>query len=381
MPGIKVVDLTGSPGDRGYKHGQILQDRIHGLYDQFITMMETVPQGQDAKTVRFPERALLAFAQAHNATTKDYAPDIHQELVGIAGGAKIPFERVLLLNCVAEIRRLKFGDTAIWKSEQTNPTEHLVPPQATQPGCTCFAAQGRATVDGQVYIGQGYDIEPIWEPIVFRISDERQETEQVVMGHPGILAQFGMNAAGLAFVTSGTLVSDQRPGVPAPVVARKILQQKRLSDGLEAVVRARRTIGADYVLASPFGVANLETSAAAYDCHYLQDEVFACANHVRSTALKHLQAGLYGMDSFVRHGRMLQLLEAGRGALDMEALKEIQGDHADYPFGICRHTVEGLSDAQTRCAVIVKPSECLMLIADGNPCSTPYEEFRIGVTT
>jgi hypothetical protein len=232
-------------------------------------------------------------------------------------------------------------------------------------------------VDGQVYIGQGYDIEPFWAPIVFRINDER-EMEQVVMGHPGILAQFGMNAAGLAFVSSGLLVTDQRPGVPAPVVARKILQQVRLSDGLEAVVRARRTIGIDYVLASSFGAVNLETSATEYDFQYLQDDVFATANHVRSPALKHLQAGLYGMDSFVRHGRMLQLLVAGRGSLDMAALEEIQGDHADQPFGICRHTVPGLSDAQTRCAAILKPAERLMLITDGNPCSKPYQEFRIG---
>jgi hypothetical protein len=165
--------------------------------------------------------------------------------------------------------------------------------------------------------------------------------------------------------------------VPAPVVARKVLQQERLSDGLQAIVKARRTIGIDYVLASSFGVANLETSATAFDCHYLQEEVFASANHVRSAALNPLQAGLYGMDSYVRQGRMLQLLEAGRGSLDIETLKKIQGDHADHPFGICRHAVEGLSDAQTRCAVIMVPAERLMLVTSGNPCSVPYEEFVI----
>jgi isopenicillin-N N-acyltransferase-like protein len=372
---MKVLDLTGSPGDRGYQHGQVLQDRIQGLYERFIKMIERVPKGQGGSADQFTESALLALAREHGPATKDYAPDIYAEMEGVAEGAGMPFDKILLLNCVAEIRRLKFKDALPHPSSPPTSASFVSPP----PGCTCFAVRGRATADGQVYIGQGYDIEPIWEPVVFRINDEGQEMEQVVMGHAGILAQFGMNAAGLAFVTSGTLVSDQRPGVPAPVVARKILQQERLSDGLEAVVRARRTIGADYVLASPFGVVNLETSAAAYDCCYVQEEIFSCANHVRSPALKHLQAGLYGMDSFVRQGRMLQLLAAGQGSLDMEALMETQGDHADHPFGICRHTVDGLSDAQTRCAVIMVPAERLMLITDGNPCSRPYEEFRIEV--
>jgi hypothetical protein len=205
--------------------------------------------------------------------------------------------------------------------------------------------------------------------------------EQLVMGHAGILAQFGINGAGLAFVASGLLVRDQRPGVPAPVVARNILQQTRLSDGLEAIVKAQRTIGIDYVLATSWGVANLEASATEYDCQYLQDDLFSSANHVRSPALQDLQAGLYGLDSFVRQGRMVQLLQRNRGALTVESLQEIQCDHADYPFGICRHAIEGVSEAQARCAVILKPAERLMWVTDGNPCSRSYAEFQAQATT
>jgi isopenicillin-N N-acyltransferase-like protein len=186
-----------------------------------------------------------------------------------------------------------------------------------------------------------------------------------------------MNGAGLAFVSSGLLVSDQRPGVPAPVVARKILQQTRLSNALETIVGAERTIGVSYVVASPFGVVDLETSAADYDCHYLVDDIFACANHIRSSALDHVGAGLYGLDSLVREGRMLQLLRAGYGELDAGSLKVIQADHTDYPFSICRHVVEGTSNAQTRCAVIMKPAEQNMWIAASNPCRSPFQEIRI----
>jgi hypothetical protein len=117
----------------------------------------------------------------------------------------------------------------------------------------------------------------------------------------------------------------QRPGVPVPVVARKILKQRRLSDGLEAVVRARRSIGVDYVLTSPYGVANLEISATECDCQYLLDEVCACANHVRSTALKHLEAGLYGLDSFFAAWQDAAIAESGPGFI---GFGRAQGDPA-----------------------------------------------------
>jgi isopenicillin-N N-acyltransferase-like protein len=340
-------------------------------------MMEIVPQGLGGGAAGFSESTLLAFARAHDAPTQAFAPDIHQEMEGIASGAGMPFEKILLLNCVAEIRRLMFTPSAVEALHAIRPHARPSSTLPVQPGCTCFAVQGQATLDGEIYIGQGYDIDPVWEPILFRIHDGPEEMEQLVMGHAGILAQFGLNGAGLALVASGLLVTDQRPGVPAPVLARKILQQKRLCDGLEVIVQARRTIGIDYILATPFGVVNLETIATEHDCHYLQTDILATANHVRSPALKPLQAGSYGMDSFVRLGRMEQLLRREHGSLVLESLQEIQRDHADYPFAICRHTQNGLSDAETRCAVILKPVERLMWIAGGNPCSWPYQEFKL----
>jgi hypothetical protein len=39
-----------------------------------------------------------------------------------------------------------------------------------------------------------------------------------------------------------------------------------------------------------------------------------------------------------------------------------------------------ISDAETRCSVILKPVERLMRIAGGKPCSWPYQEFRLQAT-
>jgi hypothetical protein len=74
---------------------------------------------------------------------------------------------------------------------------------------------------------------------------------------------------------------------------------------------------------------------------------------------------------------MVQLLQSYHGRLDLEALKSIQCDHADFPVGICRHYVEGTSPVQTRCAVLFKPVEGLMLLANGNPCEQSYTQFQV----
>jgi hypothetical protein len=380
MSEIPVLTLEGTPRNRGLVHGTELKGRVHWVYEQFLRSVETVQRENGSLNTGFSENTLLAFAKAHKQALIDYAPRLYEELEGFAAGAELSIDRILLLNCAAEVRRLMFTDAGTWVFGRAPSPAYLPPPAAVQSGCTCFAAQGAATSDRSVYLGINYDTDPFWEPVLLRVVDGDTGLEQLVMTHPGKLAEFGLNSAGIAFVGSALLVSDRRPGVPAPAVARKLLEQTRLSAAVDAVIRAERTVGIDYVLASPYGVVNLETSAVDYDIHYVLDDLLSCANHVRSPVLRHLQIGLYGADSVVRAGRMLRLLGDRVGVLDLDALKVIQQDHTDYPVGICRHVGEGNSWTQTRSAAIIKPSEGLLLISDGNPCERVYARVRIRAT-
>ena len=74
MTMIKALNLVGRPRERGYHHGRTLQDRIHNLYERFIRMMESVPQGQGSSADPFSESALMAFAGEHGQPRRTMHP-------------------------------------------------------------------------------------------------------------------------------------------------------------------------------------------------------------------------------------------------------------------------------------------------------------------
>ncbi|MEQ9349441.1 MAG: C45 family peptidase, partial [Alphaproteobacteria bacterium] len=247
-----------------------------------------------------------------------------------------------------------------------------------QRGCTCFGVQGGAARDGNVYLGQNYDIEPLWTPIAFRIAAHDDSPAQVAIGHAGIMCEFGVNDAGIGFVASAILVQDQRPGLPAPVIGRMILSRRTLSEATDAVVKAERTIGIHYLIGSDFGLMDVETSAAQHAVTYVTADSVAFANHIRADSLQPLSLGVYGHSTFVREGRMMQLLARSHGEISAGILQACLADHADSPLSICGHVADGRSTCESRASVVLRPADGTLWVSDGTPCAHSWREIRAG---
>jgi isopenicillin-N N-acyltransferase-like protein len=280
---------------------------------------------QSEAALKLTETDLLAFTGKHGPHARQFAPDLYEEMEGIAEGAELAFDKVLFINCYDEGR-----DSLTVPELAAKLTGQPLPPSVLPlRGCTSFAAFGEATVDGKVYVGQGYDVGTDYEPIILRIKAWGNEPEQLVFSHPGVLGPTGFNAAGLAITVTSLKPSDQRPGTPMPVVVRKALQQTILSDFIGAIIMAPRAAGQNYTIGAPYAAVNIETSATRYDFKYLQDGVFGHANHYEAPQLQHLDLWPnQAQSTLVRSGRMYQLLKAKFGKLDLEALKDVLRDSA-----------------------------------------------------
>src|SRR5207253_7540078 len=95
MSEIRQLELRGEAGERGYQHGQALCEDIGVFYEEWIRHARSGPKPQ-------VEDALLSYAMAHLPATKRYAPDLVDEVDGIAQGAGIAFEKAFFLNCFDE---------------------------------------------------------------------------------------------------------------------------------------------------------------------------------------------------------------------------------------------------------------------------------------
>ena len=367
MDKLAIITLTGNPQERGYQHGKSLRDGIHRFYESWIKLLER------ESPFKITEEVLLTFAQKSAPFVKQYAPDIYEEMKGIAEAAEIEFAKILFINCFDE------GYGAIIPPKPT--TGIARPPLfgTLLGGCTSFAAFGKATRDGKVYIGQNYDYSALnFEPVVFRIKAGDDELEQLVYSHAGVVAVDGINSAGMAIVENTLVPSDQRLGVPYPVVVRKALQQTRLSDCTGAIITAPRLSGHNYIIGTSYTAVDIETSAASYDFRYLENGIWGHANHYESPALKYLDLLPELLpDTLVRSGRMVQLLNAKSGQIDLMIIKEIMGDHANYPVGICRHEDQNHPELSTLSTIIYRPEDRLMVATYGNPCCSPFQEFTI----
>ena len=107
---FRVLEMSGSPYERGVQHGQRFPSEIRSLYTQMLTA-STLPYlnreqpdiaevlGEYAKPLyddgQFSYQLLLQSAQSMEREIPD---DLVEEMQGVADGAGLPYEQILLLN-------------------------------------------------------------------------------------------------------------------------------------------------------------------------------------------------------------------------------------------------------------------------------------------
>jgi isopenicillin-N N-acyltransferase-like protein len=346
---LPVVELGGSAHERGLSHGEQLRNEIAESYDAWIDAVSS------EKGVR--EADLISYAAAYLPASRTYAPELVDEVEGIARGAALSFESVFLLNCFDEVACHGAGMLG-----------------AGLRGCTAFAVVGRAVANGQTYVGQGWDMPRHFPPYVMRLIDEAGPNV-LTLTHPGHVGGSGINECGLAIVWNTLKASDIRVGVPSTFVIRKALQAKELAELIGNAIGSPRANGMNFMAADADAAVDIELSASRYSVTYC-DGVLSHANHFEAAHLLAYESDLPidAADTLLRSGRMRLLLEESRGSIDLERLRTIMADHAGRPGSICRHDARGFT---TLSSVIYSPLERKMWATNGNPCTEPFLEYTV----
>jgi len=303
----------------------------------------------------------LQYGMEHLPASKEYAPDLVDEVDGIAQGAGVAFEKAFFLNC--------FDEVSSYNPDLVNKAVH---------GCTAFGATGRATREGTTYVGQGWDMDEWYVPYLFRLLRPDGEPEALVLGHPSIIGGTGINSHGLAMVWNSLKPTDTRVGAPCTFVLRKALQQQSLGELVGAIINCPRANGMNFIAGASYGVVDVEVTATKYSVTY--GTIVHHANHYEAPELKLYEEYLPNAvpDTLVRTARMRQLLDERYGAIDLPACQEIMRDHGNYPGSICRHCIPGRTNPwQTQSALIYVPAEGKVLASNGRPCETPFVEYTL----
>jgi predicted choloylglycine hydrolase len=217
VDGARVLYLRGAPWDRGYQYGRLLADDIKLSISRYLNVGIAEHWGVPR-----------AFLKAAAAQMEPFIPDeVKQEMRGIAAGAGVDYEDVLILN--THVDAVVHGVPA---SEQAK--------QAAR--CSGIAVMGHWTSDGRVLHGHNVDWtteEEVQKTAVLLVIAPEDGVPFCMPTHAGMVAcNAGMNAAGITYSDMTSESSDQRlNGMPLMIMARMLLEKARSLDQALSLLR------------------------------------------------------------------------------------------------------------------------------------------------
>ncbi|MNX40399.1 Acyl-coenzyme A:6-aminopenicillanic acid acyl-transferase [compost metagenome] len=345
------VSVSGTPEARGRSYGQQAAARVRksaAMYGQTL-----VDLGYDAMA----RTELIAhFARE----IEHFAPHYVEEMRGIAAGADVPFEDIVMVNARTEV-------VAKARAEKKKAAE-LEPGD----GCTGALILPTRSANGKLIHGQNWDwrAECAETAIVLRVRNDNGP-DMLTFVEAGGLARSGLNSAGVS-ITANYLESDRdfrQLGVPLSLIRRKVLEQEHFALAIKAVATTAKSCSNNIMLgmAAGFGVDYECTTDEAFPIYPDSDDLIVHANHwVSEVALSKLRdtGRASTPESAYRDWRVRRLLNEKK-YLTREDLKRALFDDFGAPYSVCRPPRPGSHDnlSATVAMVVMEPAAGLMEVA------------------
>jgi hypothetical protein len=225
-----IVIRGATPYERGFDHGKLLRNEIRELVRRW---------GDDIHArlgIPAPDFARLFVDQTHYVDAiRRWAPDLLEEVRGIADGAGVAFETMLVYQ---------FGDE-MW-TEGESVAKH----------CTAIGVDrhGRRPA----YVAQNMDIEELYGGfvVVMEIDDA------LVLTYPGLIGLNGINRSAVGVCTNSLEhLAGSRDGLPQAFVVRGLLQRKSFRDAERFLRSVRHASGQNYLVGDGDHAVSFEASA------------------------------------------------------------------------------------------------------------------------
>jgi len=343
-----LYEISGGAEARGLSYGRQAAARVRQSIGHYHAQLSA--GGLDAAKIHRLARAFVPRVENFDA---DYVA----EMRGIALGAEVAFEDVMLLNCRTEILQL---------------AKRGLLPEADPDGCTGAILLPEATADRALLHGQNWD----WKSecaetgVVLRIRRE-EGPDILTFVEAGGLARAGLNAAGIA-ITANYLESDRdyrTEGIPLSLLRRKVLEQPHVALAVRTIYATPKSASNNVMLSHESGWA-LDIECAPDESFLLEAEggLLVHANNWRSpVALSKLRdTGIATTpDSVYRDRRVMSALAAKRGRLTIDDLRAALFDDWQSPWSVCRPPRMNLGGnlSATVAMILMRPAAGHMEIA------------------
>ncbi len=360
-----LVEISGAPRARGRLYGEQARQRIAASVDLYAGSLGRLG---------FATPDIERFTAAFRPRLSAFAPDLVEEMEGIAEGAGVDFAAIMLVNARTEVLQLARREKGVSDDEPD--------------GCTGAVVLPGETRDGELIHGQNWDwkAECAETSVVVRILRD-DGPDLLTFTEAGGLARSGFNSAGIA-ITANYLESDRDYrglGIPLPFIRRRALEARHFALALKVVATTPKSGSNNMMLSTAEGYA--------VDLECAPDEAFAIhpdggmivhANHWQSpVALSKLrETGLADVpDSLYRDKRVEMLLRARKGDVGADDMKAALFDDFGSPYSVCRPPLrkEGGNLSATVAMIVMTPAQGVMEIAPLPAVNRSFTRYELAM--
>lgn len=321
------------------------QIEVRGNYEEMGRQ-----QGRPLKgmTLPPPDPKMLRFAKQCEDVVGQYAPELLDEMRGLAKAAEVDYDALMTMILTAPF----------------DPAE--------VPGCSVLAVLPERSADGRPIVGRNYDY-------FHDISEESATTYRTYpegryasLGDCDIWVgrEDGLNEAGLFVGIAAFFVPGLQPGLTFWLIVRLVLDRcATVDEGLELIQKVPHAGSWTYLLADQSGQAVVvEPTVKGIAVRYPEDGLLVMTNHAVCPEWAGKE-NFVPSDSHPRYNRLRQLL-GGDKLISAEDVKHALRDHEGL---VCSHGAH-FPDRKfgTLWSVIGRPSERQLDIAAGFPCQAEY---------
>ncbi len=361
----RVIHLEGEPYAMGRQYGAQVRREVRALAEERLSLALDAALQKGRRVYR---REALEMAGRFLPIQEAYAPDVHAEFLGIAEGAGITPELLLVANGLTDFRDVL--SQAVGEESAGEDADE----------CTAFWVRPEAA-GGRTLCGQTWDMHATAEPFVLVVHRRPAEgPETLSLTTAGCLSLIGVNACGIAVGNNNLVPTDAEPGVIYLAMIHRALAARTWEEARAAIVEAPRASGHNYYLADSEGrTANIETTAGcAAVLAATAEPTFVHTNHYTSARLAGLAAPPDPTStSRARERRMRELFAQSPPPFTPESIHHLLSDHTEGGAAICVHT--DLARGSKSCGMaILCPQTREMWVRAGSPCAGALGRLALG---
>ena len=354
--GCKEVTVFGTPYERGVQYGRACRAEIRRSVQCYERLF------MESKKLSWQEAQQLAmqYIPAICEASEDYI----EEMRGIAEGAEMVFEDILVINARSGL---------------------LCAPLARKETqeCTAFSLIPPATAEGAVLAGQNWDFVRAHREnvVILRVVPSDGKPGILMFPEAGLIGAMGMNDAGIGLTLNALSTTERGNGLPLHIRMRQILEQRTMETAYAKTVSGGQPAPANLIITHKDGIAlGVELDPAGIDVLQPEGGVIIHSNHFIGRKFA-TRTHASNANTYVRFQRM-QTLMSGKTGLTAADAKAVLCDHCGYPFSVCKHTVPEevvpeMKQGATNFSLVMDLIHGTAEFAYGNPCQSSFVTLRV----